>query len=333
MTLRSVSYGGGVQSTALLVLAAQRRIDFPLFLMANVGDDSESKDSLAYVRDVAVPYAAAHGIELVILDRVRRDGTVETLRGRLMREGSRSIPIPMRMGGSGAPGNRSCTADFKIAVVGKELCRRGATVADPATVAIGISVDEIQRAKPGTDPRMPYQDRVYPLLDLGMHRTDCARIIADAGLPVPPKSSCYFCPYHDTEAWRDLKRRRPDDFADACHIEDTLNERRAAISCHTSGVPAVDITARLDVDPDAELYDDDEDEFYFADDAPMVEVRTGRCPDCSRLLELLPGDLVPPHVKDSIWMHRALIPLRDAIDDQEQLPGLGDDCDSGWCFT
>lgn len=28
--IRAVSYGGGVQSTALLVLAAQRRIDFPL---------------------------------------------------------------------------------------------------------------------------------------------------------------------------------------------------------------------------------------------------------------------------------------------------------------
>lgn len=32
--IRSVSYGGGVQSTALLVLAAQRRIDYPLFLFA-----------------------------------------------------------------------------------------------------------------------------------------------------------------------------------------------------------------------------------------------------------------------------------------------------------
>lgn len=40
--IRSVSYGGGVQSTALLVLAAQRRIDYPLFLFANVGDDSEN---------------------------------------------------------------------------------------------------------------------------------------------------------------------------------------------------------------------------------------------------------------------------------------------------
>lgn len=32
--LRAISYGGGVQSTALLVLAAQQRIDYPLAIMA-----------------------------------------------------------------------------------------------------------------------------------------------------------------------------------------------------------------------------------------------------------------------------------------------------------
>src|ERR671910_1536926 len=38
---RVVSYGGGVQSNALLELAAQGRIDYRTFLFANVGDDSE----------------------------------------------------------------------------------------------------------------------------------------------------------------------------------------------------------------------------------------------------------------------------------------------------
>jgi hypothetical protein len=38
---RVVSYDGGVQSNALLVLAAQGRIDYRTFLFANVGDDSE----------------------------------------------------------------------------------------------------------------------------------------------------------------------------------------------------------------------------------------------------------------------------------------------------
>lgn len=110
--LRSVSYGGGVQSTCLLVLAAQGEIDFRLFLFANVGDDSEHPSTLRYVREVAIPYAAEHGIELRELHRVPQRGVakghVETLWGRLTREGSRSLPIPVRMS-NGAPGTRSCS--------------------------------------------------------------------------------------------------------------------------------------------------------------------------------------------------------------------------------
>ena len=118
--IRSVSYGGGVQSTALLVLAARREIDYPLFLFANVGDDSEHPATLEYVRTVAMPYAVEHDIELVELRRHMRDGTEETLMGRIDRRQS-SIPIPVRMGAGGAPGNRTCTLDFKIRVINKEL--------------------------------------------------------------------------------------------------------------------------------------------------------------------------------------------------------------------
>ena len=42
MTLRVFAHGGGVQSTAALVLSAQGRIDFPVHLFANVGDGSEN---------------------------------------------------------------------------------------------------------------------------------------------------------------------------------------------------------------------------------------------------------------------------------------------------
>lgn len=227
--IRSVSYGGGVQSTALLVLAAQGRIDFPLFLMANVGEDSEHPDTLRYVRDVAMPYAAEHGIELQLLDRVKRDGTVETLWGRLMKEGSRSLPIPVRMS-NGAPGNRLCTADFKIRVIGKELKRRGATGETPAVIGIGISLDEIQRAN--ARKVEPHERIVYPLVGIGeetglkMNRLDCERVIREAGLPVPPKSSCFFCPFHRPTAWADLARETPDLFEKSVQLEDTLNERR-----------------------------------------------------------------------------------------------------------
>ncbi|MGW1440312.1 phosphoadenosine phosphosulfate reductase [Streptomyces griseus] len=222
--IRSISYGGGVQSTALLVLAAQGRIDFRTFLMANVGDDSEHPATLRYLDEYARPYAAEHGIELALLDRVMvRSGETRTLYGQLTKEGSRSLAIPVRMS-NGAPGTRSCTADFKIKVIGRELKRRGATKEAPATIGIGISLDEIHRAN--NRRCEPHEEIVYPLLDLGLRRTDCAQIIRDAGLPVPPKSSCYFCPFHRPETWHDMRRTEPELFEKSCQLEELLNERR-----------------------------------------------------------------------------------------------------------
>lgn len=229
--LRVVSYGGGVQSTALLVLAAQRRIDFPTFLMANVGDDSEHPATLQYVREVAMPYAAEHGIDLHLLDRTKRDGSVETLWGRLMREGSRSLPIPIRMS-NGAPNTRSCTVDFKVKVTGRWVKAHGATADNPATIAIGISLDEIQRAN--NRKVEPHEQIVYPLIDFPkgcgtdrmFARDDCMRLISDAGLPVPPKSSCFFCPFHRESAWMTMREEEPELFEKAAHLEDTLNARR-----------------------------------------------------------------------------------------------------------
>lgn len=351
MALRFFSYGGGVQSTAALVLAARGEIDFPTFVMANVGDDSEHPDTLAYVRDVAMPYAEAHGIELHLLGRTKRDGTVETLWGRLMNDRecpeckgnpapptiepcpwckgrgyrelttadpvnleeyndfadedeppiddsapwerfdcdpchgtgersvpgcrrcdglgrlqSRSLPIPVRMS-NGAPGNRSCTADFKIRVTGKWAKAHGATKTDPATVGIGISVDEIHRAN---NRRVePHENIVYPLLDLRLRRDDCMRIIASEGIPVPGKSSCFFCPFHRPSAWQDLARETPELFEKSVLLEDTLNARRTVLG------------------------------------------------------------------KDPVFLTRFGIPLRQAIaTDQDTLPAdpAEGDCDSGWCF-
>jgi hypothetical protein len=244
--IRSFSFGGGVQSTAALVLAAQGRIDFPLFLFANVGDDSENPATLRYVEEYAKPYAADHGIELVVLDRKKRDGSTETLMGRLVNpircgrckgsgvtyysntddqdanlppdldeprpcprcEGkrevpSRSLPIPVRMS-NGAPGTRSCTADFKIKVIGKELKRRGATPENPATIGIGISVDEIHRANNRITE--PHERITYPLLDLGLRRTDCMRVIRGGGSPGAAQEQLLLLPVPPAE---DVARHAP----------------------------------------------------------------------------------------------------------------------------
>lgn len=225
--VRAFSFGGGQQSVAALVLASQGRIDFPVFLFANVGNDSEQPETLRYIEEYAKPFAAQHGIDLVELSRVGqagpRRGQTRTLLADLERPDSKSIPIPVRMAGAG-PGTRQCTDRFKIKVIADELARRGATEEQPAVVGIGISLDEIHRANNRT--RIPHEQVVYPLLELGLRRTDCQRIITAAGLPVPPKSACWFCPMKRPAEWHELRRNQPDLFDHACALEDQLVERR-----------------------------------------------------------------------------------------------------------
>jgi hypothetical protein len=222
--VRVFSFGGGVQSMAVLVLAAQGTVQYDAFLFANVGDDSEHPDTLAYVRDVARPYAAQHGLRLEEIRRQRRDGQHETLFGWLHTRKT-AVPIPVRMA-NGAPGNRDCTGNFKVRPVARWLREHGATRENPATVGLGISLDEFHRAKSSSP--IPYQRLEYPLLDLRLNRRDCRRIIEDGGLPVPPKSACWFCPFRPKTEWRRLKHDRLDLFNMAVDLERMFNDRRAS---------------------------------------------------------------------------------------------------------
>lgn len=233
MTLTTISYGGGVQSTAMLVLAVQGRLGYDVThaLFANVGDDSEHPATLEYVRDVARPWAAAEGgIPVIELRRTRKTGDeFDGLYGHIMNHDDPTTlrePIPVR-GMNGAPLSRSCTRDWKVGTVGKWLKANGASPANPATVCIGISTDEIQRVS--NKRAMPYERPVYPLIDLSLDRSACQQIIRDAGLPVPPKSSCYFCPFHRPQMWAEMRRDEPELFFKAADLEATLIARRKSL--------------------------------------------------------------------------------------------------------
>lgn len=265
--MKVFSYGGGVQSTAALVLSALGRLDYPTFFFCNVGNDSEHPDTLKYVREIAMPYAKAHGIELVELQKKLKDGTPDTIYSHLTRPNSRSIGIPVRMNGSGAPGRRSCTFDYKIAVVDKEVKGRTPKGVIPGLkksllhycgieeinketmkkvlavidalfmehepvvqVGLGISLDEAQRVKPNMDPDTIYwKVNTHPLIfevERPLTRQDCINIITAASLPIPPKSACWFCPYHRLSKWQDMRLHEPELFRKSANLEAFINQRR-----------------------------------------------------------------------------------------------------------
>jgi hypothetical protein len=223
--MRAFSYGGGVQSTAALILAAQGRIDFPLFMFANVGEDSEYPATLEYFNKYARPYAERHGIEMVELRKRDRKGNVQTIYSKFMRPGNKWAGLPMRLSRKNNPARRNCTVDFKLAVIAKELKRRGASEQNPVTVGIGFSIDEMQRMRTD-DPTRPWEHKEYPLIGLRLSRQDCGAVILREGLPLPPKSSCFFCPFHTLRDWQRLKLERPDLYDKTVAMERHINEGR-----------------------------------------------------------------------------------------------------------
>jgi hypothetical protein len=234
------SCGGGVQSTACLVLAAQGEIPYRTFIFANVGDHAESPATLVYIRDHLKPYAAAHGIEWVDIQRKRRDGTPVDLYDDLHRP-IRAINIPVRMS-NGSPGNRNCTTEFKIRPIAKWIKAN----APGCTLGKGISTDEPHRATPSRES--DGYTSAYPLIELGYSRFDCLRLAVDAGLPLPPKSSCWFCPYKTTDQWITMRREHPDLFGKVAQLERHLNAKREAIGKDAIYISAIGARRRLPVD-------------------------------------------------------------------------------------
>lgn len=62
----------------------------------------------------------------------------------------------------------------------------------------------------------------HPLLDLRLNRQACKRVIAEAGLPEPRKSACFFCPFTRPSDWARMRRDRPDLFRSAASLEAKL---------------------------------------------------------------------------------------------------------------
>jgi hypothetical protein len=224
--MRVFSFGGGAQSTAVLVLSAERILPYTHFVLANVGDDSENPATLEYVEQVAKPYAEAHGLTIVEVKRTRKQEEAPTLYQVAMNNDVSSIPIPVYLGLKG-PGSRNCTSEWKIKVIEKWMRQHaGATKENRVPLGVGISVDESHRMRTDDPEREPYLKKEYPLIDLYYTRAMCQEVIMKAGLPLAPKSSCWFCPYKRPREWAKMRSEYPALWDKAVALEQRIVEKR-----------------------------------------------------------------------------------------------------------
>lgn len=85
---------------------------------------------------------------------------------------------------------------------------------------VGFSTDEWMRRN---DSRFgPYIRPRYPLLDMGMSRTDCQHWLTNHGWTSVTKSACVGCPYHGNRMWRDMRENDPEAWADAVAFDHAI---------------------------------------------------------------------------------------------------------------
>ena len=263
-----LSLGAGVQSSALLVLGCieeEPRVPRPdICLFADTGDEPQ------YVYDYVeqlTAFAAREGVEVqvvqagVLSDEVRQ--SVEEAKNDPDRAGWVSVPLYTKDPITHSEGmrRRVCTREYKIAPIRKWVRERlgysrGQRVKHRVRSMLGITTDEIQRMKPSADK---WVTNSYPLVDLGLRRHDCLKIVDDAGLPKPQKSACVYCPYRPGVDWQWLKDEHPADFQKAVDFDEMIRADGMPYQqfVHKSCVPLSEVVFNAN-DPDqADMFDNE----------------------------------------------------------------------------
>lgn len=110
---------------------------------------------------------------------------------------------------------RWCTKQFKMIPIMKYYKK-------PCFNMIGIDYREIKRAKIATSKGV---ENRWPLIEAKIDRNGCKELIKKHGLPVPPKSGCYICPYQRVEQWKRLRTNHPYLFQKAVELEEINGQR------------------------------------------------------------------------------------------------------------
>lgn len=244
-----MSLGCGVQSSALLVLAATGQVPKPeLCVFADTGD--EPQYVLDYF-DILQGYGHENGIAVCKTQK----GVLSDDYIKKQRNGERFASLPLfTMNSDGSQGmlRRMCTREYKIEPVekfvrtwlGYEPRKR---IKEKVRCQMGISIDEADRMKPA---RQRWITNTFPLVELNINRKRCSDIVVTAGLPKPRKSACVICPYHSNDYWRALRDEFPAEFQKAVdfdvEIRDmTVRGRREPAFLHRTMVPL----SEADLDP------------------------------------------------------------------------------------
>lgn len=201
-----VAFGGGTNSTAMLIGLHERGERPDLILFSDTG--SEKPHTYRHVEDVS---AWCERMGFPPIQTVRVEST--TLEADCLRR--KTLP-------SIVFGFKTCSQRFKGEPQEKFVnnwppAREAWGRGEKVSKLIGYDADEERRAKGYDSPKYAMR---YPLIEWDWDREACMAAIARAGLTQPGKSACFFCPSSTKDEITELGRQYPELLQRAIAMED-----------------------------------------------------------------------------------------------------------------
>lgn len=218
---RVLSLGAGAQSTVLALMAESGEFGLPkpdIALFADTGwEPNAVYEHLEWLRS-----QLSFEVRTVTAGNIK-----DNLRNGVMPNGSSFIGVPIFLtwnNGKDGIMRRQCTAEYKLKPIHRELRkifelqpRQPVPKNIKVEMWVGISVDEIERAKPSQEE---WIEKRFPLIEHGASRAQLHKWFQERYPDrILPKSACIGCPYHSDGVWKDMKERDPDSFMDAVQMD------------------------------------------------------------------------------------------------------------------
>jgi hypothetical protein len=251
---RILSLGAGVQSTTLLLLAAEGRIEpFDAAIFADTGWEPRAVYEHLDRLESQVAGPAGIPIERVSYGNLREDSL----------SGDHTVVLPLfvkKDDGSAAMLSRQCTQNYKVLPIYRSVRRllgasetrstctpcegsgqrlapwQRASTATPGECSVCRGSGE--RVRIGSVPphsgwvemsigfstdeivrvspsRRRYAEHRFPLIELGWSRTDALNYLDTRGFQDTPRSACVACPYHSGAEWTHLRESSPIEWEEA----------------------------------------------------------------------------------------------------------------------
>lgn len=217
--LRILSLGAGVQSSTLALMIA--RGDLPMVdaaIFADTGAEPAGVYEWLNWLETQLPFPV-HRV-------MYKQGLLENIKASVRGGRFAGAPFYTESDTGGGTLRRQCTREFKVQPITakiRELCglAKGQRAGNKVRVVqlLGISLDEAIRMKPSRDKWIKHE---WPLVDMRITRQQCLQWMSERDYPMPAKSACTFCPYHNDALWRDMKLNDQSSWKQAVEVDEMI---------------------------------------------------------------------------------------------------------------